>query len=187
MSEGARNIVAAMKAHGVNKVVACTSGGWWDHRDGAEGWGGRYWTGSQGALEPSKCKEPMQVAIGAIPSYCALIEHRLCARTLPGDAWDTVVTNTALGPVLMGLTDGREVVNRPIITHSGTGQSSQGRDEGAQAEGQGKNRRGLEDYGSPEEAPDPASPREGQGEPPIGNDRAVIHTPGLYLHRAPNL
>uniref|UniRef100_A0A673UY44 Biliverdin reductase B n=1 Tax=Suricata suricatta TaxID=37032 RepID=A0A673UY44_SURSU len=26
MSEGARNIVAAMKAHGVNKVVACTSG-----------------------------------------------------------------------------------------------------------------------------------------------------------------
>uniref|UniRef100_A0A8C9KC49 Biliverdin reductase B n=1 Tax=Panthera tigris altaica TaxID=74533 RepID=A0A8C9KC49_PANTA len=25
-------------------VVACTSGGWWDHRDGAEGWGGRYWT-----------------------------------------------------------------------------------------------------------------------------------------------
>uniref|UniRef100_A0A2K6CTT9 Biliverdin reductase B n=1 Tax=Macaca nemestrina TaxID=9545 RepID=A0A2K6CTT9_MACNE len=26
MSEGARNIVAAMKAHGVDKVVACTSG-----------------------------------------------------------------------------------------------------------------------------------------------------------------
>lgn len=28
MSEGAQNIVAAMKAHGVDKVVACTSGGW---------------------------------------------------------------------------------------------------------------------------------------------------------------
>lgn len=39
MSEGARNIVAAMKAHGVDKVVACTSGGWWGHRGGAEGWG----------------------------------------------------------------------------------------------------------------------------------------------------
>lgn len=39
MSEGARNIVAAMKAHGVDKVVACTSGGWWGHRGGTEGWG----------------------------------------------------------------------------------------------------------------------------------------------------
>lgn len=39
MSEGARNIVAAMKAHGVDKVVACTSGGWQGHPGGAEEWG----------------------------------------------------------------------------------------------------------------------------------------------------
>ncbi|XP_010847540.1 PREDICTED: flavin reductase (NADPH) [Bison bison bison] len=32
MSEGAQNIVAAMKAHGVDKVVACTSGGWQGRR-----------------------------------------------------------------------------------------------------------------------------------------------------------
>lgn len=36
MSEGTRNIVTAMKAHGVDKVVACTSGGWWGHGSGAE-------------------------------------------------------------------------------------------------------------------------------------------------------
>lgn len=97
----------------------------------------RYWTGSQGALEPSKCKEPTQVGSGAVPSYCAFIEHRLCAGTLLGDAGDTVVTNKALGPVFMGLTDGREAVNRPLTTHSVIGQSSQGRDEAAQAEGSG--------------------------------------------------
>lgn len=39
MSKGAQNIVAAMKAHGVDKVVACTSGGWRGHRGGAEEWG----------------------------------------------------------------------------------------------------------------------------------------------------
>lgn len=66
MSEGARNIVAAMKAHGVDKVVACTSGGWRGLKDGAEGWGVGTGQAAKGLL---------QGGIGAIPNYCAFIGH----------------------------------------------------------------------------------------------------------------
>lgn len=82
MSEGARNIVAAMKAHGVDKVVACTSGGWRGRSGGSEGWGVSTGQAAQGPLQ----------GIGVIPSYCAFIEHQLCAWTLLDDAGDTVVT-----------------------------------------------------------------------------------------------
>ncbi|KAI2591087.1 biliverdin reductase B [Homo sapiens] len=68
MSEGARNIVAAMKAHGVDKVVACTSGGWWDHGGGAE-------LGGTGEA----AQGPLKGDAEAIPCYCAFTEHQLCA------------------------------------------------------------------------------------------------------------
>uniref|UniRef100_A0A2K5PNL1 Biliverdin reductase B n=1 Tax=Cebus imitator TaxID=2715852 RepID=A0A2K5PNL1_CEBIM len=61
MSEGARNIVAAMKAHGVDKIVACTSGGWRDHGGG---------TGEA-------ARGPLKGDTEAIPCYCAFIEHQL--------------------------------------------------------------------------------------------------------------
>ena len=69
MSEGAQNIVAAMKAHGVDKVVACTSGGWQGRRVGAEKWGLGTGQAAQGCL---------QGGTGVSPSYCAFIEHRFC-------------------------------------------------------------------------------------------------------------
>lgn len=70
MSKGAQNIVAAMKAHGVDKVVACTSGGWRGHRGGAEEWGIGTGRAAQGLL---------QGGIRATPSYCVFIEHHLSA------------------------------------------------------------------------------------------------------------
>lgn len=39
MFEGVRNIVVVMKVYGVDKVVACISGGWRGRSGGFEGWG----------------------------------------------------------------------------------------------------------------------------------------------------
>lgn len=76
-------------------------------------------------------QRPLQGGIGAISSYCAFMEHHLCAWTLLGDARDIVVSKRALGPTLTDLTDDREEVNSGHQTV--TGHNCQGRHWGEAA------------------------------------------------------